>query len=359
MNRDTLLVIDDSPLDLAILREIFKSLFHVECFEESRPALSYIHRNSQRICAILLDICLGKRGAGFPVLQQLQTVEATADLPVILITSDARKEYVLSGVDKGASDFLVKPLSPVSAQERVCSVVRNAWPTGSTILDHSLQAAQTPQLPVTPQEPSLADHWNRLLDLFFQNRPGLSPHKYHLLGQITQALANGLRKVKPSCGLSPSEVLLIGQAAVFCDIGLLGIPDDILLHGPEQGGSGQNIYFQHTTLGHALFTTGPSSAHPLARYAAEIAYWHHKNYDGTGYPLEAAPNPLPISAQLVHTALRCMDYLEFFQGYPDRLDRSLRALASDVGRALDSDLYQAAQVAREELMACLSDRQPT
>lgn len=59
MSRDTLLVIDDSPLDLTIFREIFKHLFHVECFEESRPAIAYIHRNSERICAVLLDICLG------------------------------------------------------------------------------------------------------------------------------------------------------------------------------------------------------------------------------------------------------------------------------------------------------------
>ena len=139
----------------------------------------------------------------------------------------------------------------------------------------------------------MADHWNRLLDLFFQNRPGLSPHKYHLLGQITQALANGLRKVKPSCGLSPSEVLLIGQAAVFCDIGLLGIPDDILLHGPEQGGSGQNIYFQHTTPGHALFTTGPSSAHPLARYAAEIAYCTTKITTAPATPWKRPPIRCP------------------------------------------------------------------
>ena len=29
MMRDTLLVIDEAPLDLAILREIFKQLFHV------------------------------------------------------------------------------------------------------------------------------------------------------------------------------------------------------------------------------------------------------------------------------------------------------------------------------------------
>ena len=55
----------------------------------ARPAIAYIHRNSDRICAVLLDICLGRRGAGFQVLQQLQAAEETSSLPVILITSDA------------------------------------------------------------------------------------------------------------------------------------------------------------------------------------------------------------------------------------------------------------------------------
>ena len=40
MARNTLLVIDESPLDLAVVRAIFKQLVHVECFEEARPALA-------------------------------------------------------------------------------------------------------------------------------------------------------------------------------------------------------------------------------------------------------------------------------------------------------------------------------
>lgn len=356
MNRDTLLVIDDSPLDLAILREIFKQLFQVECFEESRPALAYIHRNSNRICAVLLDICLGKRGAGFQVLQQLQTVQETADLPVILITADAREEYVLNGVNKGAVDFLVKPVDPLTVQERVCAVVRSSWPAGSTILDG-------PEVPVSPEpdseppvEVSSGEHWDRLLELFFQARPVLSSSKYHILGRMTQALAMGLRKALPGCGLSQEEAQLIGRAAVFCDVGLLGVPDSIIEQGQDQGGTGQDIYFRHTALGHALFTTGPGSAQPLARMAAEIAYWHHKNFDGSGYPTEQAPNPLPLSAQLTRTAIRCMGYLDYFHGYPDRLDRTLRSLASDVGRFISPDMYEAAQAAREELAACLPDQ---
>lgn len=355
MTRDTLVVIDDSPLDLAILREIFRPLFQVKCFEESRPALAYIHRNPEAICAVLLDLCLGKRGAGFSVLQQLQTAEKTWDLPVILITSDAQEEYVLNGARKGATDFLVKPVDPATVQERVCGVVRAAWPAGSTILDNALPQVEDPSQDAQNQDNlPLADHWDRLLELFFQARPNLSPAKYRALGQITTALAHGYRKVNPNCGLTQEDAQLIGRAVVFCDVGLLGIPDAVIEEGPEQGGTGQQLYLRHTELGHALFTTGPSSNHPLARYAAEIAYWHHKNYDGTGYPTEQAPDPLPLSAQLARTAIRCMGYMNYFLGYPDRVDRLLRSLSSDAGRFISPDMYEAAQAARDGLSDCLS-----
>lgn len=163
------------PLDLAILNEIFKHLFQVECFEEARPAMSYVRRNSQRVCAVLLDICLGRRGAGFQVLQQLQSAPETTPIPVILITADAQEEYVLNGLKKGAADFLVKPVNPHTVQERVCAAVRSAWPAGTTVLD-----TEKPDSPPHPAEaerclPDLASRWERLLQLFFQSRPQLHP----------------------------------------------------------------------------------------------------------------------------------------------------------------------------------------
>lgn len=357
MARDTLLVIDESPLDLTVMRAIFKQLFHVECFEEARPALARIHRDPKSVCVVLLDICLGRRGAGFQVLQQLQANQETAELPVILVTSDAKEENVLTAVAKGATDFLVKPVDPLTLQERVCAAVRRTWPSGTTILD---DADGRPEADSDTPDPAglplTEDYWDRLLELFFQARPGLASDKYHVLSRITEAFANGLRKTDPGCGLTEEDARLIGRAATYCDVGLLGIPDSVIEQGQDQGGAGLGIYFRHITLGHALFTTGPSSGQPLARYAAEITYLHHKNYDGTGYPTEALPGPLPLSAQLVRTATRCMGYMNYFHGYPDRLDRTLRALASDVGRFISSDMYQAAQAARDELAACLPEQ---
>ena len=356
MARDTLLVIDESPLDLAILRTIFEKLFHVECFEDACPALARIHRDPKRVCAVLLDICLGRRGAGFQVLQQLQANPDTSDLPVILVTSEAQKENVLNAVAKGATDFLVKPVDPLTVQERVCAAVRRTWPTGSTILDNpdgQKNDTESDVSAIASATPLPEDHWDRLLELFFQARPGLSSAKYHILGRITECLANGLRRVDSGCGITDEDARMIGRAAAYCDVGLLGIPDNVIEQGQDQGGAGQDLYFRHTALGHALFTISPYGSLPLGRYAAEITYWHHKNYDGSGYPIENAPGPLPLSAQLVHAAIRFMGYSDYFFGYPDRLDRMLRALASDVGRFVSPDMYQAAQAARDALADCL------
>lgn len=357
MNRDTLVIIDQSPLDLAILREIFKGLFHVECFEETRPAIAYIHRNLSKTCAILLGVRLGKRKSGLQVLQQLQSAEKTACFPVILLASSAKEEDVFNAVEKGAADFLIKPVNPITVQERVCEVVRTAWPAGSTVLDCLLHQEITAAMASQEESDPLslaAEHWKRLLELYFLNRPHFSFAKYHVLGRITTALANGYRKITPNCPLTEEDAQLIGKAAVFCDVGLLGIPDNIIEQGQEQGGAGQELYFRHTALGHALFTTGIAIPQPLAGYAAEIAYWHHKNYDGTGYPVEQSPTPIPLSAQLVRTAIRCMGYMNYFLGYPDRLDRIIRSLASDVDRFIAPAMYDAVQAAENELADCLS-----
>lgn len=69
--------------------------------------------------------------------------QTTAELPVILITTDANEKDVRSSVERGAADFLVKPVDPHTVQERVCAVVREAWPPKTTILDCS-QEEETP-----------------------------------------------------------------------------------------------------------------------------------------------------------------------------------------------------------------------
>lgn len=218
MTRNILLVTDDSLLDLAIPNEIFKHLFQVECFEESRPAMSYVRCNSQRIGAVLLDACLGRCRAGLQVPQQLQAALETAAIPVILITADAREEYVLNGLKKGAVDFLAKLVIPQMVQKRVCSAVRAVWPAGTTVLDVGKPGRPPHALDSEPCLPDPPGRWEWLLRIFFQICQRLHSSRYLLLWQVTATLARfmplcfrravWMRKRRPSSdGPLHSEIL--------------------------------------------------------------------------------------------------------------------------------------------------------
>ena len=220
--RDTLLVIDDSELDLAILNEIFKNLFRVECASDARRGISFLQHNQERICAVLLDICLGRCGAGFTVLHQLQGNPDTAALPVILITTDANEKDVRASVERGAVDFLVKPVDPHTVQDRVCDVVRAAWPPQSTILDRREEAVEQQQQ--TKAEPEaarlfpqgldlegarqLCQTWQEKLEAFCRHRPVLSIAACRQLGHITTQLARCYVAQDPGSGLAEEDAEL-------------------------------------------------------------------------------------------------------------------------------------------------------
>lgn len=352
MIRDTLLVIDDSELDLAILNEIFKHHFQVECVLDAHRGLTYLKHHRDRICAVLLDICLGRRGAGFTVLHQLQLDRDTAELPVILITTDANEKDVRSSVERGAADFLVKPVDPHTVQERVCDVVRKSWPPKSTILDHPKEEENRPAgVPgrallvsdLTLEESEvLARRWFGKLEQLCRFRPVLDPASCRQLGALSACLAEAYVEGHPEGPLTAEDAALVGMAAAFCDIGMLGLPDP---ESPQEEGDPR-----HTVLGYELLTSEEDV--PLLRYGAEIALWHHRNADGSGWPQDMEGDA-PLSAMLVHTALRLQHYLHYYQGYEDALDRSARTMAGEVGSVITGEMYELLTMERQRLREAL------
>lgn len=364
MMRDTLLIVDDSELDLAILNEIFKGMFRVECCQEANQALSFIHKNAERICAALVDICLGRRGAGFTLLHRLQTNALTTQLPIILITSDASKDNVMNGVEYGAVDFLVKPVDPHSVQERVCSIVRSAWPKKATILDqHGATEIETPEkeevleeaaisllngLPdplSAEQAQQLVDGWCKKISALCAYRTGVQPTPSPMIPRLTERLAAAWRLEHPSGSLTELQAAYVQQAARICDIGLIGLPDDVIALGAEQPEPGRTAYMRHTELGCTLMES--EKPHPFVKLCADVMRWHHKNYDGTGYPATQEPVILPIGAQLVHAAIRCNLYLQKYRDTPDCFDRVLRALSGEAGNMISPEMFQAIESGRD------------
>ena len=85
------------------------------------------------------------------------------------------------------------------------------------------------------------------------------------------------------------------------------------------------------------------------KICADVAYWHHKNYDGTGYPATEERVAVPLSAQLVHAAMRCDLYLRKYQDRLDCFDRALRALAGEAENLISMEMYDTIESARESI----------
>src|SRR5262249_42742723 len=106
----TILVIEDSPTVLTMASSILSSAGHqVMTATDGEQAVQ--RALDARPDLVLLDVILPGYN-GFQVCRVLKANPATADIPVIMLTSkdtDRDREW---GIAQGAQDYIVKPFKP-------------------------------------------------------------------------------------------------------------------------------------------------------------------------------------------------------------------------------------------------------
>ena len=86
----------------------------IEAIRRERPAL------------VILDLMLPGI-PGLDVCRQLRSGEATATLPIVMLTAKAAESDRIVGLEMGADDYLTKPFSPRELVARVRAVLRRAY----------------------------------------------------------------------------------------------------------------------------------------------------------------------------------------------------------------------------------------
>ena len=113
----TVLVVDDSPTErLIFTNTLIKAGFSVETAsagEEGVRAAQQLHPD-----LILMDVVMPVL-TGFQATRQLQHNDATAHIPIIMVTS-----YAMSGDERkamlaGCDAYIPKPFSPLKLLERI------------------------------------------------------------------------------------------------------------------------------------------------------------------------------------------------------------------------------------------------
>ena len=98
-------------------------------------------------------------------------------------------------------------------------------------------------------------------------------------------------------GLSHAELDLLGQAALFHDIGKLAIPDAVLLKPASLTGDEWSLMQRHADEGARIIDRLGflDDAVPAIRH-------HHERWDGAGYPDGLVGEEIPLGARIIHVA---------------------------------------------------------
>jgi two-component system response regulator len=115
MSEGTILLVDDSPDDVALTLRAFRTnriTNKVDVASDGEEALDYLLRENERRpkpVLILLDINLPKV-SGLEVLRQIRTDERTRLLPVVVLSTSSEDRDIVESYNLGANSYVRKPV---------------------------------------------------------------------------------------------------------------------------------------------------------------------------------------------------------------------------------------------------------
>lgn len=123
-----ILIVDDDPGMVQALARVIRPLGRLRFATLGMDALRLMNESPPDL--VLLDAQMPGM-SGFEVLEAIKGNPLLADIPVIFVTSQAEASFEQTGLEKGAADFIAKPIRPAIVQARVRTQLRLKQATDS------------------------------------------------------------------------------------------------------------------------------------------------------------------------------------------------------------------------------------
>ena len=124
-----ILIVDDEAAIRDMIRVALELAgFHCSEADSAATALPMIIDSQPDL--VLLDWMMPET-SGLELLRRLKRDEATAEIPVILLTAKVEEQNVVSGLDAGADDYVTKPFRPRELLSRIKAVIRRTEGPGT------------------------------------------------------------------------------------------------------------------------------------------------------------------------------------------------------------------------------------
>ena len=294
MEKQKILIVDDSEMNRALLLDILEEQYDVVEAVNGVEAISLLSRQRADYSLLLLDIMMPEMD-GFEVLAYINKYHWNDSFAVIMISADDSPENIKRAYDLGAFDYISRPFDSTIVQRRI----------SNTML---LYARQQRLEEIITEQFHEQEKNNKLmisiLSHIVEFRNGESSLHIRHVNTITKYLLKQLVQLTDQYSLSKADISLISTASALHDIGKISISDAILNKPGRLTAEEFEVIKTHSMVGANMLLDLPIEQQeaPLVNVAIEICRWHHERYDGNGYPDGLKGEEIPIAAQVVALA---------------------------------------------------------
>jgi diguanylate cyclase (GGDEF)-like protein len=130
--------------------------------------------------------------------------------------------------------------------------------------------------------------------------------------------------------LSDDQLRALYLAALFHDVGDVGVPAVLLAHPGELRDEERAVLREHALIGERMLRSLP-----LLEEAAPIVRHEHERFDGTGYPDRLAGEQIPLAARIL---LACDAFVSMTSPRPWRPPRSSASALAELRRVAGTQL---------------------
>ncbi len=300
-NKVRMLVIDDDDFVRRFLGEVCEDNGWIMDEAENGPqGIELVKAKPNDYDIVLLDIMM-PGPSGLEVLPDL--LKYGEDLAVIMISGYAEIGSAVEAMQKGAYDFLEKPIDPDVLVTRIAKTLEQ-----SKIRREHRQYVVDIEKKVIERTSELdAARKTAIFGLARLAEYRDEETGFHLerMAHYTVAIAHSLRDMGLYRDVLNDMYLdLLFESAPLHDIGKVGIPDAILRKPAKLTPEEFEIIKRHTTIGANTLEDmcKKVKGQTFLNLGVELALSHHEHYDGQGYLQGLKGSSIPLSARIVTLA---------------------------------------------------------
>jgi putative two-component system response regulator len=272
-----LLIVDDDARAREFLEGVLTGAQYELIFAKSGEEALLLASEAQPDLMILDGMLPGIDG--FEVCRHLRLDPLLDDMPIIMVTGLDDHASRVRGLEAGADDVIAKPFDPIELRALVRTITNlNRY---HRRMDERIKH-QREQVRHDLAFDATLEAWASALEL-----RGVEP-------------AGHIRRILPLClklaremKIPEADMSRLRTGVLLHDIGLMGLPDAILLKTRSLAASEEVALRMHPEYARNML-----AAVEALQFSLEIPYCHHENWDGSGYPRGLKGEEIPLLARL-------------------------------------------------------------